>query len=424
MQGIGNESKSGILRAVLPQGRDGDVKGRDDARERSVLFDLISSGGSVASRTLAAELARDFVGLLGPMLGGASLFAGEIHRDHPLRDRLEDALQAVSTASTLARRLVLLDPKPAPTLQRAETKALLREWSELLCGMSSADITFEATPVSTSDFVRVDRRQLAHAIVELGQNALEAMPGGGKLQLEICLVQGEGGPGRLPIGRWIRVRLRDSGGGIEPWVLDRGLDLFVTTKAAGVGAGLGLPVVAAIVRRHSGLLAVETGAGRGTAVSIFLPIHVTMTKASDLAASRSGEAQGVVGQGAAVLVVEDNQMVRRSIEVTLRAAGYRVTSVDSGERCIEEVARLNEGLDLIISDVVMPEMTGDQLLDRIRQVRPHLPVLFISGYDRSSLARRKLPVMNEHFLQKPFDSEDLFEAVHKALASRSGGDGG
>jgi len=424
MQGIGNASESGILRAVLPQGRDGDVKGRDDARERSVLFDLISSGGSVASHTLVAQLAQDFASLMGPILGGVGLLAGELHREHPLRDRLDDALQAASTASALARRLALLDPKYAPTLHRAETRALLREWSEILRGMLSANVTFEAIPVSTSDFVRVDRRQLAQAIVEIGQNALEAMPDGGRLQLDITLVQGEGGTGKLPIGRWSRVRVRDSGRGIEPSIVDRGLDLFVTTKAASVGAGLGLPVVAAIVRRHNGLLAIETGRGRGAAVSLFLPIHVTMTKASDLAASGSGEAQGIAEQGAVVLVVEDNPMVRRSIEVTLRAAGYRVTSVESGERGIQEVARLDQSLDLLISDVVMPEMTGDQLLERIRQLRPNLPVLFISGYDRSSLARRKTPVMNEHFLQKPFDSEDLFSAVRKALSPRSGGNAG
>ena len=111
-------------------------------------------------------------------------------------------------------------------------------------------------------------------------------------------------------------------------------------------------------------------------------------------------------------------MVRRSIEVALRGAGYRVTSADGGERCLESVARLDEPLDLLITDVIMPEMSGEELIRRVRVLRPALPVLFISGYDRSTLAKRKQTAVAEHFLQKPFDSDDLFAAVRAVLAGR------
>ena len=118
-----------------------------------------------------------------------------------------------------------------------------------------------------------------------------------------------------------------------------------------------------------------------------------------------------------LLLVEDNAMVRRSIENTLRGMGYRVLAVDSGERCLELVRDPAQRVDLLITDVVMPEMSGKELIERVHVVRPGLSVLFMSGYDRSTLATRKQPVVIEHFLQKPFDSEDLLLAVRKAIKS-------
>jgi two-component system cell cycle sensor histidine kinase/response regulator CckA len=409
---------------VLPFGSDGDEKGRDEAPVRSVLFDLVSSSKSLELSAVAAHLGYGFANLLAPVLGGVTLLSEQLPREHPLHDRLEGTRQAAAAARAFAQRVALLDPKRIPTLHRAETAALLREWLDLLRGMLRPKIIVDAAAVSISDFVRVDRHQLGQALLELALNAQDAMPEGGSLWLDVTSVQGEGGVGRLPVGRFIRVRMRDSGCGIAPAILERSLEPFVTTKVPGTGAGLGLPIVAAAVRQHGGLLAIETRPSVGTTVSILLPCHVTMTRPSDIGPPAESGPSRDAKLGPAVLVVEDNAMVRRSIEVTLRSAGYQVTSVESGERCIEEVGRLDQPLDLLISDVIMPEMSGDQLLGRVRELRPAVPVLFISGYDRSSLARRKHPLANEHFLQKPFDSEDLFGAVTKALRPRPGnGDG-
>jgi CheY-like chemotaxis protein len=118
-----------------------------------------------------------------------------------------------------------------------------------------------------------------------------------------------------------------------------------------------------------------------------------------------------------VLLVEDNAMVRRSIENTLRGIGYKVIAVDSGEHCIELMKGSAEALDLMITDVVMPEMNGKELMDQVHALRPQLPILFMSGYDRSTLAARKQPVASEHFLQKPFDTDDLLAAIRKAIGS-------
>jgi CheY-like chemotaxis protein len=119
---------------------------------------------------------------------------------------------------------------------------------------------------------------------------------------------------------------------------------------------------------------------------------------------------------ASILLVEDNAMVRRSIEATLRGFGYGVVAVSSGDECIDVVRAATTPIDLLITDVVMPEMSGKELIDRLHAVQPELPVLFMSGYDRSTLASRRQSVAAEHFLQKPFDGEDLAVAVVRAMA--------
>jgi two-component system cell cycle sensor histidine kinase/response regulator CckA len=418
--GIGKIRDGGILRPVCATGRDGDERKRDGAPGPSLLFDSVASPRTIDLDTLAARIARDFANLLAPVLGGITLVGEEIPPTHPLRERLDGIRQAAAAARAFAQRVAMLDPSRGVTVHRAEIKVLVREWLSPLRAQLRADITLDCPPVGIPDIVRVDRHQLEHAMVELALNAQDAMPGGGTLYVDATSVEGEGGPGKLPVGRWVRVRIRDTGCGMEERTLAHAFEPFVTAKVPGSGAGLGLPVVAAIVRQHGGLVALSSRLGHGTTVSLFLPCHITQTHPRDLTPPMGVPLTPVVGNGPAVLVVEDNAMVRRSIEVTLRGAGYRVTSVDGGERCLESVARSDEPLDLLITDVIMPEMSGEELIRRVRDLRPALPVLFISGYDRSSLARRRETGAAESFLQKPFDSEDLFAAVRAVLAKRSG----
>jgi two-component system, cell cycle sensor histidine kinase and response regulator CckA len=371
---------------------------------------------------LAARIASDFANLLAPVLGGVTLLVEQQAQGPSLAARLESLRQAAAAARAFAQRLAQLDPQRRPVLHRADMGELAREWLPVLRGRLRPDVTVELAAAGAGEVVRVDRRQLEQAMVELATNAQEAMPAGGTLHIELDRVDGEGGAGKLPVGRWVRVRVRDDGCGMAPALLKHACEPFVTTKVPGGGAGLGLSIVAAILRQHGGLVAVESRAGEGTTVSLFLPCHITETRPRDFTPPMGTAITAAAADTAeyCLLVVEDNAMVRRSIEVTLRAAGYQVASVDSGERCLAAVARRDEPIHLLISDVVMPEMSGEQLIARVRELRPDLPVLFISGYDRATLARRKQSVANEHFLQKPFDSEDLFAAVREALAGKPG----
>jgi CheY-like chemotaxis protein len=173
------------------------------------------------------------------------------------------------------------------------------------------------------------------------------------------------------------------------------------------------------------MLDAESQPGKGSTFSIYSPSDgLSGAKREHAPAARAADATPAPALlEATLLLVEDNAMVRRSIENSLRGMGYRVLAVESGERCIEIVRNPAQRVDLLITDVVMPEMSGKELIERVHELRPGLAVLFMSGYDRSTLATRRQPVVVEHFLQKPFDSEDLFLAVHKAIESGSLGPG-
>ena len=311
-----------------------------------------------------------------------------------------------------------LDPKRKLTLQPADLAHVV---SELLPELRSAlrpniELVTELAPCP--DSVSVDRKQIGQALWQLALNAQDAMPSGGTLAVSVALLDGSAGDMAALPGRWVQLQVRDTGNGMDPSLLPHAFEPFVTTKVPSVGGGLGLSTVAAIVRQHAGLLDAHSAPGRGTTISIYLQSHGRLRED----AAGTGAATVAVPSKAAVkahiVLVEDNQMVRRSIEATLRGLGYDVTAVGSGEHCIRAVSGASEPVDLLITDIVMPHMSGKELTERVHAIRPSLPVLYMSGYDHSTLVSRKQGVAAEHFLQKPFDCEDLSAAVIQAMAAK------
>ncbi len=368
--------------------------------------------------TLAARIAHDFSALLAPVIGNVMLLEEELPGHHALSRRVVAARLATEEARSFAQRLSALDGRRKLSLHACDVAQAVRDMlPEIKAALpSNVVLSSEIAPICES--VLIDRRQLGQAILQLVLNANEAMPTGGSLTLSLAAFEGRVDNAPLPPGRWVRVQVRDSGRGMDAVLLGHVLEPFVSTKMPSCGIGLGLPTVATIVRQHDGLLDLASTPGKGTTASIFLRSRgIVGAGAAEETASKAPSAVAAPIAKPNILLVEDNAMVRRSIEATLRNLGYQVSSVASGDECIETVKRAPVPFDLLITDVVMPEMSGKELIDRVHGILPKLPVLFMSGYDRSTLASRKQSVVSEHFLQKPFDGEDLSAAVAKAMGA-------
>lgn len=366
--------------------------------------------------TLAARIAHDFGALLAPVIGNVMLLEEELPGHPALSRRVVAARLAAEEARGFAQRLSALDGRRKLSLHACDIAQAVRDMLPEIEAALPPNVVLSSEIAPISESVLLDRRQLGQAILQLVRNANEAMPTGGALTLSLAAIEGTVDDAPLPPGRWVRVQVRDSGRGMDAVLLKHALEPFVSTKMPSCGIGLGLPTVATIVRQHDGLLDLASAPGKGTTASIFLPSR---------GAVGAGTVEATAGKALSpvtapipkpnILLVEDNAMVRRSIEATLRNLGYQVSSVASGDECIEAVKRAPVSFDLLITDVVMPEMSGKELIDRVHGILPKLPVLFMSGYDRSTLASRKQSVASEHFLQKPFDGEDLSAAVAKAM---------
>jgi two-component system, cell cycle sensor histidine kinase and response regulator CckA len=377
------------------------------------------AGGVDPASAIATRVAHDFYSLLAPVLGNALLLEEENASGEHLLQRLQAIRESTEAARSFAQRLMAIDPRRKFALESADVGQVVRACLPAVRAALREEIVIEDCLDAVVDVVRLNRKQIEQALLHLALNAQDAMPAGGKLAVSVDMI--DGADGGLPAGRWVRLRVRDNGRGMEPLLLEHAFEPFVSTKVPGCGIGLGLAAVSAIVGQHGGIIDVESHPGKGSTFSIYLPsvglpgaepggAPSTSTRVAD---PRRAPAH----HQASLLLVEDNAMVRRAVENTLRGMGYRVLAVESGQRCIEVVQDRSRSLDLLITDVVMPEMSGKKLVERVHAIRPGLAVLFMSGYDRLTLASRKLPVATEHFLQKPFDSEDLAQAVRKAIGA-------
>jgi CheY-like chemotaxis protein len=240
-------------------------------------------------------------------------------------------------------------------------------------------IVFDSPPGSYR--ISGDPTRLQQVMMNLALNARDAMPEGGELRITLERVTfseaREAPMPELPPGPWIRWSVMDTGTGMEDEIVPHIFEPFFTTKETGSGSGLGLPQVHGIITQHDGAIDVSTQLGEGTCFDLYLP---ALTATSDKEPLIALESEPVRGEGERILIVEDNRAVRRALEGTLRALGYSVSTVANGFEALEWL-RTHEGeVDLVLSDVVMPEMGGRALLRALQDDRPSLPVVLLTGH--------------------------------------------
>ncbi len=270
--------------------------------------------------------------------------------------------------------------------------------------------------------------QFEHALMNLAANAREVMPFGGKLTLDTaCVDLDEAAAAAIPEarpGQFVRVSVRDTGQGMDSATMARMFEPFFTTKPRGQGTGLGLSMVYGFVKQSGGFVAVSSEPGRGTCVSLHFP-RVTeriLTHATAVPTAATIPATATIPANvrgcATVLVVEDEEGIRGLLSRCLAEAGYRVFATGDANEAISLAGDKEAGADILITDVVMPETSGVELARRIRERRPDLPILFVSGYGGEDLSRRGIDLARAEVLLKPFQHAQLLETVRRMLEAR------
>ncbi|MGC9523132.1 MAG: PAS domain S-box protein [Anaerolineae bacterium] len=399
----------------------------DVTEERVTEAQLQQQERLAAVGRLAAGIAHDFNNIIAVIV----LYAQMVLRHSGLSDRLRDQLGVISEQAYQATDLVeqILDFSRRSTLTRRPLrlvsyfKEMGRLWTRVLPETIEVALKYEADDL----MVEVDPTRLQQVFMNLATNARDAMPGGGRIEIalsQFTLYEGDTPPvATMAPGDWVRIRFSDTGVGIQPEALPHIFEPFYTTKPSGRGAGLGLAQVHGIVKQHGGEVTVHSRPGEGATFTLYFPA-VDASTVAPVAASLRGapavETVSDIGDGEALLVVEDNPQTREALVAALDGLGYRAIEATNGREALEVLQRTPEAVRAIISDAVMPEMGALDLLAALgEQGHPH-PVIVLSGY---LPPEKQCQLRDSHnfvtWLTKPVALQDLADAIASALDTSS-----
>ena len=365
---------------------------------------------------LAGGIAHDFNNLLMAIRSHAEFVLEDAAPEGEAREDLRQILAGADRAADLTRQLLAFSRKQVLEAKVLDLGVTLRGMEGMLRRLLGEDIDIGIDLPDTPPTIEADEGQIQQVVLNLAVNARDAMPGGGRLIFRIDNLDygpdsDDPGPPNLDPGRYVCLAVQDSGSGMSPETADRIFEPFFTTKDQGQGTGLGLATVYGIVTQSGGHIHVASREGMGSTFHAYFP-RVEPTGETD---SAPEDEQPRRGSGETILVVEDEDGVRSVLERILERNGYRVITAATAREALELVA--DDGLqriDLLLSDVVMPEMSGVELSERLTERRPSLPVLFMSGYAEEEMIQRG-HTMERVLLEKPFIAADLLKAIDQSL---------
>jgi signal transduction histidine kinase/CheY-like chemotaxis protein len=361
---------------------------------------------------LAGGIAHDFNNILAVIKLNASMLTGLLPHGSAGRLEAEEIDRAADRAGLITRQLLAFGRRQPVELRRLHVADIVAESEPLLRRLLGGTIDLDIDIQRNLGAVLGDSGQLGQVLMNLAMNARDAMPAGGSLRITARKIEArDASDSAVGLGNAIQIEVADTGVGIPDDVRDRIFEPFFTTKAAGKGTGLGLSMAYAIVQQSGGQIAVESSQGRETIFRITLP-EAADADAKELRATRAET--DLPGGSETILVVEDELAVRRATTRTLGRLGYTVIEARHGRDALQLFDANPAGIDLVVSDLVMPEMGGWELVRQLRQRRPDLPLLMISGYDRdaSGQQQREPGIL---FLGKPFTLLALAQHCRAAL---------
>jgi two-component system, cell cycle sensor histidine kinase and response regulator CckA len=362
---------------------------------------------------LAGGVAHDFNNLLTVIRTYSEFLLEQLDAESPLRADTIEIQKAAGRAASLTRQLLAFSRKQALDPRSIDVNEIVRGMEPMLRRLLGEDIRIDLHPAPALGAVKADAGQLEQVVMNLAVNARDAMPQGGVLTIETALVQlteaVRSGHGVIP-GPYVSLVVRDTGMGMDRATRARVFEPFYTTKEQGRGTGLGLSTVYGIVKQSEGYIWCESTEGVGTTFTVLLPQVPEETSASDEPTEQVPDR----GSGV-VLVTEDEDPIRALSRRILEREGYTVLEARDGREAIRVAAGYPGPIELLITDLVMPNVGGTELFAHLRLLRPDLRVLFVSGYTDDDIVRRGLGDSCSAFLQKPFTARSLAAAARAAL---------
>jgi nitrogen-specific signal transduction histidine kinase/CheY-like chemotaxis protein len=363
---------------------------------------------------LAGGVAHDFNNLLTVIGGYARMLFDGVHAQDPTRAKLEQILIASNRAGVLTMQLLAISRRQVLQPKLVNVNNLLSNMASLLRRIIGEHITIETAFDPELSCIRVDPNQLEQVVMNLAANARDAMPNAGRFRIETSMADSadkqseEGGRGTA---KSVRMRISDTGCGMDDRTRERAFEPFFTTKGVGKGTGLGLSTVYGFVHQNQGTIHVLSEPGQGTVFDLYLPAQAEREAERESPVNRLSKTEATQ----TVLVAEDEPAVRELVRQTLERHGYTVLEAKDGYEALRVFEERKSEIHLLLTDVIMPLMNGRELAKRLDSIRPGMKVLYMSGYTDEVLAFHGIAQPEIEFIQKPFTPSELVRKVELAL---------
>ncbi len=394
-----------------------DLTGRKQMEaEKARLEQQIVQGQKLDSiGKLAGGIAHDYNNMLNVILGYSEDLLERLHPEDPMRESVNEIVEASKRSASLTRQLLAFSRKQPLRPEVLDLNRVVKDQERMLQRIIGEDIELKVLLAEKLDRVEVDPSQIMQVILNMASNARDAMPRGGILTIETENVvldedYARNHAGVAP-GAYVMLSVTDTGCGMDEETREKVFEPFFSTKESGKGTGLGLSTVYGIVKQSRGYIWVYSEPDRGTTFKIYLPA----TEAEPGSVKFRSGAVDIEGKGEQVLVVEDEPSLQKLCAAMLKKLNYRVTTAANGGEALLLVEEKGLRPDLIITDIVMPEMSGKTLTDRLKKHLPDLKVLYMSGYTDNAIVHHGILDSDAPFIQKPFSRNKLGKAVRQIL---------
>lgn len=389
---------------------------RSDEEQARLREQLFQSQKMESVGLLAGGVAHDFNNLLTPILGYTELMLLTLGSNNPDYQNLLYIKQSAERAKDLTHRLLAFSRKQMLELRVVSLGEIIHQFENVLSRTIRENIHIKINVSCNECLIRADKGQIEQVILNLCINAQDAMPDGGSLEIEARDIELDESytsihPEIIP-GEYIMLSVTDTGEGMSPEVIEHIFEPFFTSKEAGKGTGLGLATVYGIVKQHGGSVSVYSEINRGSIFKVFFPRVVDCDRRIE---NIVNQPHHIEHGKETVLIVEDNEIVRKFTSTMIESLGYNVLEADDVDRSVDIADRYEGKIDILLTDVIMPKLNGRELFSILEKKIPGLKVLYMSGYSRDVIGRNNILDVGIHFIQKPFSVHSMSQKLREVL---------